>query len=95
MGGGGALILERCQAFDLFASVDAHLWPDPQLPEINGAIADLFQDQWPLVVRWSREEHLEERRVQDKQKKLPVAHHLLRGAVYSGQAEAACCSLLT
>jgi hypothetical protein len=31
-GGGGALILDRCQAFDLFASVDAHLcfypWKD-------------------------------------------------------------------
>ncbi len=24
--GGGALILDRCRAFDLFASVDAHLW---------------------------------------------------------------------
>jgi hypothetical protein len=24
-GGGGALILDRCRAFDLFASVDAHL----------------------------------------------------------------------
>jgi hypothetical protein len=23
---GGALILDRCRAFDLFASVDAHLW---------------------------------------------------------------------
>ncbi len=23
---GGALILGRCRAFDLFASVDAHLW---------------------------------------------------------------------
>ncbi len=22
----GALILDRCRAFDLFASVDAHLW---------------------------------------------------------------------
>ncbi len=26
-GHGGALILGRCRAFDLFASVDAHLWP--------------------------------------------------------------------
>ncbi len=26
--GGGALILGRCRAFDLFASVDAHLWTD-------------------------------------------------------------------
>ncbi len=25
-GGVGALILDRCRAFDLFASVDAHLW---------------------------------------------------------------------
>jgi hypothetical protein len=25
-GRGGPLILDRCQAFDLFASVDAHLW---------------------------------------------------------------------
>ncbi len=25
-GGWGALILDRCRAFDLFASVDAHLW---------------------------------------------------------------------
>ncbi len=25
VGGGGALILDRCRAFDLFASVDAHL----------------------------------------------------------------------
>jgi hypothetical protein len=25
-GRGGALILDRCRAFDLFASVDAHLW---------------------------------------------------------------------
>jgi hypothetical protein len=25
-GGGGALILDRCRAFNLFASVDAHLW---------------------------------------------------------------------
>ncbi len=25
-GGGLALILDRCRAFDLFASVDAHLW---------------------------------------------------------------------
>ncbi len=25
-GGGGALILDRCRAFDLFASVNAHLW---------------------------------------------------------------------
>jgi hypothetical protein len=25
-GGGVALILDRCRAFDLFASVDAHLW---------------------------------------------------------------------
>ncbi len=25
LGGGGALILDRCRAFDLFASVDAHL----------------------------------------------------------------------
>jgi hypothetical protein len=24
--GAGALILDRCRAFDLFASVDAHLW---------------------------------------------------------------------
>jgi hypothetical protein len=27
--GGGALILDRCRAFDLFASVDAHLWFSP------------------------------------------------------------------
>jgi hypothetical protein len=27
LGGGGALILDRCRAFDLFASVDAHLCP--------------------------------------------------------------------
>jgi hypothetical protein len=26
LGGWGALILDRCRAFDLFASVDAHLW---------------------------------------------------------------------
>ncbi len=26
LGGGGALILDPCRAFDLFASVDAHLW---------------------------------------------------------------------
>ena len=25
-GRGGALILDRCRAFDIFASVDAHLW---------------------------------------------------------------------
>jgi hypothetical protein len=25
-GRGGALILDRCRAFDLFGSVDAHLW---------------------------------------------------------------------
>jgi hypothetical protein len=25
-GGGGALIIDRCRAFDLFANVDAHLW---------------------------------------------------------------------
>jgi hypothetical protein len=28
-GGGGALILDQCPAFDLFASVDAHLWLHP------------------------------------------------------------------
>ncbi len=29
-GRGGALILDRCRAFDLFASVDAHLWTRDQ-----------------------------------------------------------------
>jgi hypothetical protein len=31
-GGGGALILYQCRAFDLFASVDAHLWLPPHGP---------------------------------------------------------------
>ncbi len=36
-GRGGALILDRCRAFDLFASVDAHLWSvgDHILQEFN------------------------------------------------------------
>jgi hypothetical protein len=29
---GGALILDRCRAFDLFASVDAHLWTGDVTP---------------------------------------------------------------
>ncbi len=32
-GGGGSLILDWCWAFDLFASVDAHLWKDRAMKE--------------------------------------------------------------
>ena len=32
--GGRALILDRCRAFDLFASVDAHLWPVRQIEPV-------------------------------------------------------------
>jgi hypothetical protein len=37
------------------------LEPDPQLPEINGVIAELFQEQWPLELGQMEqiEEHLE------------------------------------
>jgi hypothetical protein len=51
--------------------------PDTPLPAINVVIAELFQEQWPLELGQMEqiEEHLEKRRIQDKQKKLPVAHH--------------------
>jgi hypothetical protein len=51
-GGGGALILDRCRAFDLFVSVDAHLWSSTLLS--FGA-----EIQWPTLksspfeLRWS------------------------------------------
>jgi hypothetical protein len=35
-GVGGALILDRCRAFDLLASVDAHLWIDAEEVETEG-----------------------------------------------------------
>ncbi len=44
--GGGALILDRCRAFDLFASVDAHLsWHadlyPPRLPWVSATVSPL------------------------------------------------------
>jgi hypothetical protein len=50
---GGALILDRCRAFDLFASVDAHLCRDVttklSLGGNNDAIAKLFLPRGSLV----------------------------------------------
>ncbi len=50
---GGALILDRCRAFDLFASVDAHLWQTEGknlawLGEIERKLAKLSMTVLPL-----------------------------------------------
>jgi hypothetical protein len=51
------------------------LEPDPQLPEINGVIAELFQEQWPLELGQMEqiEEHLEKKHREDEYKKQTVA----------------------
>jgi hypothetical protein len=41
-GGGSDMILDRCRAFDLFASVDAHLWYDYAVAAQRRCTQDLW-----------------------------------------------------
>ncbi len=52
-GRGGALILDRCRAFDLFASVDAHLCVFPPKPKGGGAtLACRWRGGVPISDDW-------------------------------------------
>ncbi len=49
-GVGGALILDRCRAFDLFASVDAHLWwyRNARVPDCTGMPMSVAMAMMPM-----------------------------------------------
>jgi hypothetical protein len=60
-GRGGALILDRCRAFDLFASVDAHLWKIAKVLNFNEDFyLPLYLPLWLwfIIIKHSNSNHL-------------------------------------